>query len=470
VILYHCQFFPNYGYDNPIVAKEISTTNGAFLALVNGTYAVDTFFVLSGLLVTYFGMKQLTKSKGRMNILLMYLQRYLRLTPAYAFLILFSVGFYKFFGYGPYWEGLVTKMKGWCENEWWTNLVYINNLYPAENYCYGWGWYLADDMQFFLLSPFILWILYKNRFAGVSLIFSLMLGSIVTCGMLTEEYNIQPHPLMFNFLMYNPFGHMAQPNKPPTTFAMKYKHDIYFAPWVRMHTYMIGMLTGYLLFATKLKLKINKVLSLFIWLVATGCGMAVVYGIYYQISTTGFMDANMAAFYNAMARPTFALCVSWVIVACITGNAGPITTFLNWTLWTPISRLTYTLYLVHVLVIYWYMAVQESPMHFSYVHYVYFYFGTLMTSLACAYVISLLVEWPMIGILRVMFPNARRTPKKVELKREEEDVDSETLGSDPPSYSSWKQDTVSETSSKYENEGYVKEEGEGEIKKEATSL
>ena len=64
-----------------------------------------------------------------------------------------------------------------------------------------------------------------------------------------------------------------------------------------------------------------------------------------------------------------------------------------------------------------------------------------MTSLACAYVISLLVEWPMIGILRVMFPNARRTPKKVELKREEEDVDSETLGSDPPSYSSWKQVT-----------------------------
>ena len=62
-----------------------------------------------------------------------------------------------------------------------------------------------------------------------------------------------------------------------------------------------------------------------------------------------------------------------------------------------------------------------------------------MTSLACAYVISLLVEWPMIGILRVMFPNARRTPKKVEMK--EEEVDSET-GSDPPSYSSWKQVTI----------------------------
>ena len=63
-----------------------------------------------------------------------------------------------------------------------------------------------------------------------------------------------------------------------------------------------------------------------------------------------------------------------------------------------------------------------------------------MTSLACAYIISLLVEWPMIGILRVMFPNARRTPKKVEVKQEDElNVDSETLGSDPPSYSSWKE-------------------------------
>lgn len=209
-----------------------------------------------------------------------------------------------------------------------------------------------------------------------------------------------------------------------------------------------------------MKTRIPQILASALWLVATGCGAAVVYGIYHYISTTGFMDTNISAFYNAMARPTFAMCVSWVIVACITGNAGnvwmmrslssiallygfrfsgpqdkasygstrqevvdglqrisvrlcgstkrtfcqsalyglntfwyfsenehiskstffslqtgPIPRLLNWTLWTPISKLTYTVYLVHVLVIYWYMGVQESPMHFSYVHYVYFYFG-----------------------------------------------------------------------------------------------
>jgi peptidoglycan/LPS O-acetylase OafA/YrhL len=444
VILYHCWFFPNYGYDNHSTVKEVSTSNWAFLALVNGTYAVDTFFVLSGSLVTYFGMKTLSKSKGSMNIPLMYLQRYLRLTPAYAFLILFSVGFYKFFGFGPYWQTMIDQNKEWCSTNWWTNLVYINNIYPAESFCYAWGWYLADDMQFFLLSPFILYILYKNRYAGVALISAFLIGSIITCGMMSEEYHIQPHPLTFNFLMYSFMGRMMQPSRPPMTLELKYKHDMYFAPWVRMHAYMIGMLTGYILFKTKLKLKINKVLCTFIWMVAMAAGMAVVYGIYGYINDVDMMDENIAAFYNAMARPTFAACVAWMIIACVTGNGGPIARFLDWSFWSPLSRLTYSLYLVHVLVIYWYLAVQESPMHFSYVHYVYFYFGTVMIALGFAYLVSLLVEWPMIGLLRIAFPKAKRSPSQKSKDDEEkmdqvhevsEKNDPESL-SRPPSYSS----------------------------------
>ena len=80
--------------------------------------------------------------------------------------------------------------------------------------------------------------------------------------------------------------------------------------------------------------------------------------------------------------------------------AGPIAKFLDWKFWSPISRLTYTLYLVHVLVIYWYIAVQESPMHFSYVHYVYFYFGKYMQlitncTLGCWWKTNLSVSWKM---------------------------------------------------------------------------
>lgn len=49
-------------------------------------------------------------------------------------MILFSVGFIKFFGAGPYWQEFVDLARGWCINDWWTNLLYINNLYPVHPY------------------------------------------------------------------------------------------------------------------------------------------------------------------------------------------------------------------------------------------------------------------------------------------------------------------------------------------------
>ena len=37
------------------------------------------------------------------------------------------------------------------------------------------------------------------------------------------------------------------------------KNDVYFYPWNRIHVYMIGMATGYVLFITKMKINMNKV-------------------------------------------------------------------------------------------------------------------------------------------------------------------------------------------------------------------
>lgn len=44
--------------------------------------------------------------------------------------------------------------------------MYTDDMYFLKHIfyvfqCYAWGWYLANDMQFYLLSPFILILLYK---------------------------------------------------------------------------------------------------------------------------------------------------------------------------------------------------------------------------------------------------------------------------------------------------------------------
>lgn len=54
-----------------------------------------------------------------------------RLTPAYAFLILCVTGFIGKVGDGPRWPEAYDKMHNSCKEYWWTNVLYVNNLYPS---------------------------------------------------------------------------------------------------------------------------------------------------------------------------------------------------------------------------------------------------------------------------------------------------------------------------------------------------
>ena len=98
----------------------------------NGNLSVDTFFFLSGVLVTYFTLHQMTK-KGRFPFIHYYLHRYLCLTPTYAFVLFFSWHLMFYFATGP---ASAFQTPNACSNYWWTNLLYINNFHP---------WKLQDE-------------------------------------------------------------------------------------------------------------------------------------------------------------------------------------------------------------------------------------------------------------------------------------------------------------------------------------
>ena len=49
-----------------------------FQVVINAFVSVDTFFLMSGCLVSYLMLKELDKTRGRVNFLVMYIHRYLR--------------------------------------------------------------------------------------------------------------------------------------------------------------------------------------------------------------------------------------------------------------------------------------------------------------------------------------------------------------------------------------------------------
>ena len=108
---------------------------------------VDLFFWITAFLSTYFFLNVMNNNDGNIgSILKIYLNRYMRLTPLYAFMILFYWKFLNLFGGdGPlfFWYETMTK----CSSSWYWHLLYLNNLIPFSKVdtCMNWTWYLAND-------------------------------------------------------------------------------------------------------------------------------------------------------------------------------------------------------------------------------------------------------------------------------------------------------------------------------------
>ena len=80
-----------------------------------------------------------------------------------------------------------------CPSYWWTNILYIQNFYPAgdqNNECMSWTWYLANDMQMYIVSPFVVMAMQRWRRAGMVLWSMLMLASLGLPFALAYAYNL----------------------------------------------------------------------------------------------------------------------------------------------------------------------------------------------------------------------------------------------------------------------------------------
>jgi len=141
-----------------------------FQIITGGFFAVDAFFFLSGMLVCMALMDLLKKEK--VNWFLVYFHRWWRLTPLYFLTIWISTYLTLFFSDGPLSKGN-SQMFGAsvpnCEKYWYMNILYVNNFFPwndTMNYmCLVWGWYLANDMQLFIITPIflVLYLKYKKN-------------------------------------------------------------------------------------------------------------------------------------------------------------------------------------------------------------------------------------------------------------------------------------------------------------------
>ncbi|XP_072014768.1 nose resistant to fluoxetine protein 6-like [Amphiura filiformis] len=186
---------------------------------------------------------------------------------------------------------------------------------------------------------------------------------------------------------------------------------IYIKPWARINSYLVGIITGYILFEMSRKQwKIPKWGALIGWCYATATGIGLVYGLY-RTTQGDYQTQPQAVFYQTVSRTLWSSAVAWVAFACAIGKGGPVNSILGWSAFAPLAKLTYTAYLLHPILIYvYYMSAVTPFLHYNDYNMVYNYLGTLVLTYAAAYIMSVCAEAPFMALEKLILPTRGSPP------------------------------------------------------------
>ena len=405
VILGHTHVFAlSSGLDNLLRVRS-TLSRFSFQAIGNAYFAVDSFFVLSGFLVAYLSLRQMKRKNGRFPFVTYYLHRYLRLTPTYAFVLFFTWFLAMYLGNGPRYNmnfGQESANYRSCNKYWWTNLIYINNLYPWKlmDECIAWTWYLANDMQFYIFSPLIVIPLYYLFPIGVVISAIVLVVSFAITGTLAAVYDHQANQLAS-------YAYNFSTNESD---IVNYSNLQYDKPWHRVAPYIVGLIFGYVVYRLRLPTSkqyvyIKYVVFLLMWVLSGIFLVSTLYGLYFQWH--GHIPTKFEnVFYIIFSKFTWSLGLGLLIVICHYGYGGIVNQFLSMSFWIPLSRLSYNAYLLHPIVLLVILGSEREVINYQDYNLVVYSIGMVVLSFGAAAVVSVFVEFPIGNLEQVIFKMA----------------------------------------------------------------
>ncbi|GLV42223.1 uncharacterized protein CBL_03809 [Carabus blaptoides fortunei] len=369
----------------------------ASLFIFHGDLFVDSFFVLSGLLVTYSLL--VSFEKRITSPILIVFNRYVRLTPIFALVAFFYATMLYKTGSGPLWKSIVGNMQADCQHNWWTAILYLSNYVNDANMCMVHSWYLPCDFHYFILAIPTILLLRRKQQTGLGLMFiALIISFLIPLG-LTMYYE---RPALLHFYL----AFLSAPKVHPD-FRLTYTKS-----HTRATAYIIGMFTGYAYYklrnsTVKLSLVKSTALTVIGLLLMFG-GMASG-GVFYD----PYHSYNVweAALYAGLHRPAWAVGSAILLLNASYGRFGIMKAFLEWEPWIPLSKLVYGAYLVHMC---WQLrstAMVKSPRYLNELNVITLALGDIVLSFALALILYIMVEAPCRKLFREIMSPSRKRPE-----------------------------------------------------------
>lgn len=124
----------------------------------------------------------------------MYFHRYLRITPVLGATLFCFISLQRYFGDGPYNKFMIDMYYNNCEKYWFAALLHIQNFVNPHEICLGHTWYLSPDFQLFLLSPLLIYPLWRFGKYFLTVLPLLCMASVTFIFFISHEHGLHVLP------------------------------------------------------------------------------------------------------------------------------------------------------------------------------------------------------------------------------------------------------------------------------------
>ncbi|CAG2100116.1 unnamed protein product [Medioppia subpectinata] len=343
-----------------------------FQLVFNAWALVETFFFLSGLLVVYITLPMLHKTKGNLNVVLFIFHRLIRIIPSVCGIIavnflwpLFSTALMILSQtYGLILNGLVLIISIIGS----ALTTYYGNLYPT----------LLSDHTINLESQ-----TYGLILNGLVLIISII-GSALT----TYYGNLYPtllsdHTINLEYVEYH----------------LRYG---YFPTFHHFGPYCCGIFVGYFILNTPNNYKIPQTQSIISWIVCPLISLSVLLFTYKW--NNGVEPSRVSSIlYSCLSRTIWCTGLSWITYVCCIGSGGIVNRMLSHPVFVPLSRLSFGVYLSHLVIIFIMFFTKKSVTDWTHFDFLTNGMVTIILSYVLALVLYFLLEAPFANLEKVIF-------------------------------------------------------------------
>jgi hypothetical protein len=244
-----------------------------FMTIMAGIFPVDSFFTVTGVLTSYLKFNRSRDARRPMTTLAYWLEifvhRYLRFMPMYLLIFWYTRDLSEFIGHGPMWDyaTAATSLRSICKREsLWVPILFQANFKPIEQHCVKPAWYLANDYQYLLITPIFMLMLLASKWLGY-----LAIGFSVLASLVMQFLTVyQPaagwwqtswwwwwwpgaSPAADSQLSaadapFTDFEALINFRPMFATYVLKDLWRLYVLPYNRIPPYLIGLLTGHLMY------------------------------------------------------------------------------------------------------------------------------------------------------------------------------------------------------------------------------